>query len=123
MATAVKDENRVPTLIGASTIDGKTPINVKADPTTGELLVKSTIPEGASFFSKYGTNDIEQPSSTITYIGQEDSDGNWVIKKLDTSSGTSFRYATAVNNPSITSYSDAWTNRATLTYGTFSQAF
>ena len=43
MANAKRDANRVPTLIGVSTADGKTPLLAEIDPTTGELLVKTSI--------------------------------------------------------------------------------
>lgn len=39
MANAYRDENSVPTLIGASSADGFTPVRVYADPTTHRLLV------------------------------------------------------------------------------------
>ncbi len=42
MANASRDENSVPTLLGASSVDGKTPVKVYADPNTHRLLVDST---------------------------------------------------------------------------------
>jgi len=36
---------------------------------------------------------------------------------------TSVFNATVSNNGAVTSYTDAWTNRATLTYQRFDQAF
>lgn len=39
MAEAQRDDNRIPTLIGASSADGTTPVNVWVDPTTHRLLV------------------------------------------------------------------------------------
>ncbi len=42
MADASRDGNFVPTLLGASTVDGKTPVPVYADPTTHRLLVDAT---------------------------------------------------------------------------------
>ncbi len=39
---AERDQNNVPTLIGASSVDGKTPVRVYADPTTHRLLVDAT---------------------------------------------------------------------------------
>lgn len=71
----------------------------------------------------YTTNDIDSASSTITYMGMEDKDGAWYIKKIDTSTGTVFLHATITNNSSVTTYSDAWTARATLTYGDYKNAF
>ena len=41
MANAYRDENDVPTLIGASNADGETPVRIYADPTTHRLLVDS----------------------------------------------------------------------------------
>lgn len=54
---------------------------------------------------------------TTIYIGKLNTFREWLVQKLDTSSGTSMTYATVKNNPSVTSYADAWTNRASLTYG------
>ena len=71
---------------------------------------------------EYVTNDVEE-TGVITYVGKEDPVGDWYLQKIDTTSGTSIRFASVINNSSITSYSDAWTNRASLTYGTYSQAF
>lgn len=70
----------------------------------------------------YGTNDIEETGS-ITYIGKEDSNGDWYIQKIDTSTGTTIRYASKANNANIVDYTGAWTDRATLTYGTYAEAF
>lgn len=70
----------------------------------------------------YVANDIEE-TGNLTYIGFENLDGEYFIQKIDSTSGKSMRFATVVNNDSVTSYSDAWTNRATLNYGTYSTAF
>lgn len=42
MANASRDENNVPTLIAASSSDGKTPVRIYADPSTHRLLVDMT---------------------------------------------------------------------------------
>ncbi len=42
MANASRDENFVPTLLGASSSDGITPVTIYADPTTHRLLVNAT---------------------------------------------------------------------------------
>lgn len=73
--------------------------------------------------TSFGTNNIDEYDSTTTYVGKEDKDGNWVIQKIDTSSGTSITYATETNNPTYTTYSDAWTDRTSLTYQSYNQAF
>lgn len=89
------------------------------NPTTG-TLDRMTQPSGDS---RFNTSDIDEASATLVYICKIDADGGWMIQKIDTSSGTAFTYATVLNNTSVTSYADAWTARATLTYGTYSQAF
>jgi len=70
----------------------------------------------------YGTNDVEEASSVITYVGKEKRDGTWLVMKIDTSSGTSIRYASVENNTLIAAYADAWSGRATLTYETYAEA-
>lgn len=75
-----------------------------------------------SAFGDYGTNDIEEIGA-LTYIGKEDAGGDWYIQKIDTTSGTTIRYATAKNNANTASYSAAWTDRASLSYGTYGTAF
>lgn len=42
MAQASRDQNNVPTLLGVSTADGKTPVTVYADPSTHRLLVNNS---------------------------------------------------------------------------------
>lgn len=42
MVNASRDENNVPTLLGASSADGTTPVRVYANPTTHRLLVDAT---------------------------------------------------------------------------------
>jgi len=73
----------------------------------------------------FAVNDVEEASGTITYIGLEDSEGEWYIKKIDTTSGTSIGHATALNNTpyGTMDYDEAWGDRATLIYGNYSEAF
>ena len=66
--------------------------------------------------SDYVLNDLDEASSTVTYLGKAKSDGTWLLVKLDSSSGLSMRYANNSNNSSVSSYSSAWSSRATLTY-------
>ena len=87
------------------------------DPLTNALKRVTTNAMG-----EYSTNDVEEVGA-VTYIGKEDPDGGWYVQKIDTTSGTSIRYASVSNNPSIGSYTAAWTDRTTLTYGTYSEAF
>jgi len=71
---------------------------------------------------KWGINDIDEASETLTYVGIENISGNWIIFKIDESSGISIRWASQNNNSSITSYSTAWQNRTTLNYATYKEA-
>ena len=70
----------------------------------------------------YKLNNVETASSTVTYLGTESPDGNYLIKKIDTSSGVAITYATIANNASVSTYSSAWSQRATLTYNVYSVA-
>ena len=73
---------------------------------------------------EYQMNDKEDVGK-ITYIGMEDAEGDWILQKLDQTSGIVRRFATKLNNPTITSYADAWTARADpgTTYDTDGTAF
>jgi hypothetical protein len=79
-----------------------------------QKVVKNTI--------KFYTEDVEEDTSNLTtYVGKQSVDGQWMIQKIvDTVVGTitttTLEYATVVNNATITTYADAWTDRATLTY-------
>lgn len=66
--------------------------------------------------------DASVKASSITYIGKEKEDGSWLINKLDETTGVVSRYAGIQNNPTQTTYTAAWTNKATLTYGLRSEA-
>lgn len=48
MADSKRDANRVTTLLGVSNIDGLTPVDIYANPTTHELLIQGTINVAAS---------------------------------------------------------------------------
>jgi hypothetical protein len=66
----------------------------------------------------YQTNNLED-AATI-YIGKTKPNGTWLVEKFVQSTGAK-TYANLSNNGSVTSYSDAWTNRATLVYGRFDE--
>ena len=126
MSQANRDENRMTTLIGTSTADGETPVNVGADPSTKELLV--TDGDGSTInLESYNINDVDDEATTanVTYVGMEHAAGAWALCEFDETSTNqpTTQYATVTNNGATTSYSTAWTNRATLTYGDYSIAF
>lgn len=66
----------------------------------------------------YSVNDIEE--GTTSYFGKTNSNADWLIVKV---TDTSVSYATVLNNGTVTSYTDAWTDKATLTYGRKDEAF
>lgn len=67
-------------------------------------------------FDLYQLNDLEDAATS--YFGLSDKDGKWLLKKFVDAAGT-MRYANESNNPTVTDYSTAWTNRATLNYNLF----
>jgi len=91
--------------------DGKLEVNASVTATVDAVV------------DKWNVNDIDEASATVTYIGQEEKEGGWYLKKIDTSSQVVFTHASVTNNPSILTYSSAWTSRASITYQAFSSAF
>jgi hypothetical protein len=75
--------------------------------------------------SHYGTNDVDSNVDGHIYEGLENSDGGWQIVQTTTvGTITSNRFATQKNNPTITTYTDAWTARtSTLIFDTYKEAF
>jgi hypothetical protein len=59
----------------------------------------------------------------VTYMGYEAIDDSWYIKSIDESSGVVITHATVKNNSTYTTLALAWAAIATLTYGSFSEAF
>ncbi len=84
----------------------------------GALRITGSITASASTLADFSVNDIEE--DTTSYFGSTKPDGTWLVKSL---TATSVAYATVSNNGTVTSYTDAWTDRATLTYGRFDEAF
>jgi hypothetical protein len=81
----------------------------------GALQITGSITASASTLADYSVNDM-----TDTYFGFTKPDGTWLVKQV---TDTSVTYATVSNNGTVTSYTDAWTAKATLTYGRFDEAF
>jgi hypothetical protein len=101
--------------------------NVSADTSTETpILRRALVGKTASGayttqVAEYGLNDVLEVGD-VTYLGKEAGEDKWLVLKIDSSSGTSFRYASIKNNSTITTYSDAWSNYATLTYETYPKA-
>lgn len=70
---------------------------------------------GAKPTDVYALSNIDD-STTTEYYGYEDADGNWYIKKLDTSNAITFAAGTS-------NYATAWTNRASQTYASYKDTF
>lgn len=76
----------------------------------------------ANDLTDFMAHDVDEPSSTLTYVGKVRKDGTWVIMKIDTASGTAIRYAGSKNNSSYSDYASAWNDRDSLTYGLVNEA-
>jgi hypothetical protein len=79
------------------------------------LPISGTITAEASTLADFGANDLEAP-----YYGFTKPNGTWLVLN---STASSVSYATVTNNGAVTTYTDAWTGRAGLTYGRFDEAF
>lgn len=91
------------------------------DATNLQAVKMNVDSEGSLHVEKYETNDVEEVGA-VTYIGKEKSAAGWMIQKIDSTSGVVMRYASVINNPTVTTYADAWTNRAsTLVYDIYSE--
>lgn len=111
--------NNNPTLVAVSNEDGETPVYLYADPLTHELIVQGGSGGGSlATLADFSVNDIED--GTTSYFGKTKPDGTWLIQSV---TDTSVAYATVSNNGAVTTYTDAWDGRATLTYGRFDEAF
>lgn len=93
-------------------------------------LIKGTTSSGSDKLpdlTAYQVNDLDDNNTTasVLYIGMEDEDGNWCVKKFDESTAATpaISYATVTNNAGTTTYSTAWANIGSLTYGDYSAAF
>ena len=67
-------------------------------------------------FDLYQLNDMQD--GITAYFGLSDTSGKWLVKRFVDATGA-MRYANLSNNPTVTTYSTSWTNRATLVYGLF----
>lgn len=85
---------------------------------SGAVPITGSITATSSTLADFSVNDIEE--ATTSYFGYTKPDGTWLVKSL---TDTSVSYATVTNNGSVTTYTDAWTDRAILIYGRFDEAF
>ena len=76
------------------------------------LRVHTSEDENETFFP----NDFDEFTKTEIYSGASTPDDVWRITQIVGDKDLTIRYATISNNPAVLTYSDAWTNRLTLTY-------
>lgn len=121
-------------VVGANKVRGKKVIILDADGNqvtnfgadVSELATSAKQDDIITALKKYSTNAIDDYSvASTTFICKEGaSTADWYIMKIDeTGDYPVFTHATVVNNPTVLTYGDAFTARATLTFGTYSQAF
>lgn len=70
----------------------------------------------ADLLAPYALNNLDDVDPM--YIGKVISDGRWLIQRFGKVTGV-MTYANVSNNPTTTTYSDAWAGRVGLVYGTF----
>lgn len=98
--------------------------------TSGNLYIKYTSGTGTDRWKRiaraeeissgsYLLSNVDEAASYI-YVGKI-ADTAWLVKRVSFTLGeATMLYANASNNPTITTYNDAWTNRVTLTYDIYS---
>jgi hypothetical protein len=117
MATAPRDDNRIPSLLGTSKTDGLTPILVYVDDSTNRLYVDAIISDNVTTETKNEALRVDDTTTAnVTYVGYAvigslSSASVWKIKKIDTTSGVVITWADGDS-----SYNNIWDNRASLSY-------
>lgn len=76
MTNAKHDDNWVPTLLGVSTVDGKTPIPAEINPTTGGLLVQEV---GSIVSESYDYLSLSQGSTTDVWTYKTGGSGGTTV--------------------------------------------
>jgi hypothetical protein len=110
MSDALRDQNRVPTLLGQSNDDATVTIPVKVDPATGRLLVQSTGTIGGGTEYVEGSVDAtiagpalmaEAPSDTLQPL-QLDASGNLkVVNSVITGIGHGIKVVAAAGTDEV----------------------
>jgi hypothetical protein len=74
----------------------------------------------------YNANNLDDgaTAANVIYVGLDDKNGAWWLKKCDFSTApATISHATITNNGATATYAAAWTARASLIYGRYDQAF
>lgn len=83
MSNASRDENRVPTLLGVSSVDLVTPVPVAVDPTTNRMLVELTVSTGTgapgSTPSVVGAMYVDTSGKKVYVATGTTNSGDWAI--------------------------------------------
>jgi hypothetical protein len=103
------------------TIDASA-VNVSGDyintsATKLDVVIKDfdTVISKKVLFGEYKTNDMFEED--YIYVGAASLEGKWYVKRVEESGDNIYlRYANLSNNPSVSAYSTAISNRATLNY-------
>ena len=74
----------------------------------------------------FGITNVERPAGMTgtEYVAYETPNGEWLlVKRVFTSTSETMTYASDQNNTSVATVAAAWTARATLTYGSYSEVW
>lgn len=115
---SINDYDTLISIAGTEKIEAGNGVLAKTYTTIDKL--KEYILSGFSVIRSYEVNDLDDAGSGVTYIGKADTDGNWIVERI-TESGNDLSkdYANISNNAGQANYTDAWTNRLTLTFQEF----
>lgn len=81
------------------------------------LAAVSEFTEPQDPLSLYKVLNVDQASANTVYTGYYKPNGNYlVLRSIESANVTTVTFANYFNNTSRLTYSDAWTNRATLIY-------
>ncbi len=85
----------------------------------GTPVLDGTITVEPTTLADFSVNDLDDSTST-EYYGFTKPDGTYLVKQL---TDTVLGYATIANNGGVADYATAWSNKLTLIYGRFDEAF
>ena len=101
MGRASHDVNNYPTLIAVSSVDGATPIELYADPTTHELLVQGTISGSVTITATdLDIRNLSQTQDSVLIYGSDD--GGTTKRVIKTDSGGAIQVDLEVASVTIT---------------------
>lgn len=99
------------------TIDTTTFVATSGSDVNDVLKQMDTLITQTVIFGDYETNDVLEETNGDLYVGLERPDGKWYFKQvIDTLGDLTIRHANISNNPTITTYLEAFTNYLILSY-------